>query len=146
MRLIDRPLLPGGILIPHPSEPPQASLARSIHRLLMSRGGVHSPLNTRHSTLDPETQTSLARSIGDDLAAACSSTGYFCLVAFCPPTLLNPHGCEPPQTSLARSIGDDLAAACSSTGYFCLVAFCFFVQLGGVHAVIDILEVRPLAL
>jgi len=43
--------------------------------------------------------------------------------------------------SLRRSVADDLAAACSSTGYFCLVAFCFFVQLGGVHAVLDILEV-----
>ena len=42
---------------------------------------------------------------------------------------------------VSQSLADDIVQMCSSTGYVCLVVFCFFVQLGGVHAVVDILDV-----
>ena len=44
-------------------------------------------------------------------------------------------------TAISRTWQDDVAAMCSSTGYIVLVIFCFFVQLGGVHAVMDVMEV-----
>lgn len=43
--------------------------------------------------------------------------------------------------ALSQSLADDVMTMCSSTGYFCLVVFCFFVQLGGVHAVMDIIDI-----
>lgn len=43
--------------------------------------------------------------------------------------------------AMTQSLADDVMQMCSSTGYVCLVVFCFFVQLGGVHAVVDILDV-----
>jgi len=43
--------------------------------------------------------------------------------------------------AVSRTVQDDITAICSSTGYLVLVAFCFFVQLGGVHAVMDVMEV-----
>ena len=43
--------------------------------------------------------------------------------------------------AVSRTVQDDVTAMCSSTGYLVLVAFCFFVQLGGVHAVMDVMEV-----
>jgi hypothetical protein len=44
-------------------------------------------------------------------------------------------------TAVSRTVFEDVSAVCSSTGYLLLVIFCFFVQLGGVHAVMDVMEV-----
>jgi len=43
--------------------------------------------------------------------------------------------------AVSRTWHEDLAAMSSSTGYLLLVVFCFFVQLGGVHAVMDVWDV-----